>query len=272
MGKCIEKKAYLGREDLEELVIEEEIDQIGDWAFAGCRNLRRIVLPATVSEIGREIFKDSFALSMIAVCSREILQQSGIFPMLSKQEMILARLRADSFMHFPPVMPAEMIGTDPEKWVPTLTDRLLAFLIRPDDAGFVPFLASGEEDYEEGDAARELFMEKRRRAKCQAVVDRLLLDELLRDSTEIEEGVANVLSLTEKERAQFTEVLRSSDAACAVLAESRELLEETVKLYSGLGLLYPTAVTVLMSMIPQENIQLRSLCMRYTNKTRRFSL
>ncbi len=301
MDRCIEKKAYLGREDLTELVICEEIDGIGDWAFAGCRNLRRIALPETVSEIGRDIFKDSLSLSMIAVCSMEKLLSSGLFPMLSKQEAILARLRVDSFLHFPPSNPAEMIATDPAKWVPALTDRLSAFLIRPDDAGFVPFLASGEEDYEEGDAARGLFMEKRKRAKCQAAADRLMLDEVYRESAgnaEKAESTAEAVSLTgigerevgkvlqaekkeskieavlltDKESAQLAEVLKSSDAAYVVLAESRELLEESVKLYSKLGLLSPAAVTVLMTMIPQENIQLRSLCMRYTNKTKRFTL
>ena len=272
MNNCIEKKAYLGREDLTELVIEEGIEQIGDWAFAGCRNLRRIALPETVKQIGREIFKDDASLSMIAVCSVEQLQSSGFFPLLSKQEMILARLRADSFLHFPPSAVSEMIEIDPVKWVPTLDDRLSTFLIRPDDAGFVPFLASGEEDYEEGDAARQLFMEKRRRAKCKAALDRLLLDRCLQDAFTIEESADQAVLLEEKEREQLAEVLKTSDVAYGVLAESQELLEESVKLYSEMGLLNPAAVTVLLSMIPAENIQLRSLCMRYSNKTTRFTL
>lgn len=42
--------------DLESIRIPEGVVSIGDFAFSGCRNLRRVKLPQTLKSIGREAF------------------------------------------------------------------------------------------------------------------------------------------------------------------------------------------------------------------------
>lgn len=61
---AIESGALAGSE-IEEIVIPEGVTTIGDYAFYGCRNLKRVQLPQSLLSIGRGAFANCVSLSQI---------------------------------------------------------------------------------------------------------------------------------------------------------------------------------------------------------------
>ena len=61
----IGKKAFLSRKNIRELVLPATIESIGDWAFAYCGKLERVVLSGSVMEIGRLVFTNCGMLQRV---------------------------------------------------------------------------------------------------------------------------------------------------------------------------------------------------------------
>ena len=63
----IERKAFLSRKTLHTVTLPDTIEEIGDWAFAHCDNLREISLPGKDIRFGRAAFKNCGKLKRIMV-------------------------------------------------------------------------------------------------------------------------------------------------------------------------------------------------------------
>ncbi|MBQ9489094.1 MAG: leucine-rich repeat protein, partial [Lachnospiraceae bacterium] len=50
--KEIKKKQFMGEKSLRSYVIPMGTEEIGDWAFAGCRELVSVAIPVTVVRLG----------------------------------------------------------------------------------------------------------------------------------------------------------------------------------------------------------------------------
>ena len=56
----IEKLAFSGNSSLVNLTISENIEKIGDYAFKSCTNLKKVVLPSTLTSIGNGAFSGDY--------------------------------------------------------------------------------------------------------------------------------------------------------------------------------------------------------------------
>ena len=65
--RTVPKQTYFNREDLVDVVIEEGVIAIEDYAFSGCSNLKSIKLPNSLTEIGAGAFSDCGSLESINI-------------------------------------------------------------------------------------------------------------------------------------------------------------------------------------------------------------
>ena len=63
--KIITKKTFLSRKQLRKVVLPETVEEIGDWAFAYCTNLENVWLPKKEMKLGNRIFMECPAVRRI---------------------------------------------------------------------------------------------------------------------------------------------------------------------------------------------------------------
>ncbi len=74
----IAAKAYLSRKDIEELILSDRTERIGNWAFAHMKKLERLIVPCRELILGKEILKGCDALVHIGVRNRETQRMRAI--------------------------------------------------------------------------------------------------------------------------------------------------------------------------------------------------
>ncbi|MBO4514359.1 MAG: leucine-rich repeat protein, partial [Lachnospiraceae bacterium] len=146
-------------------VVPGEVRTIGDWAFAGCRELARIALPSGIERIGRDAFQGCDKLEEAFV-----YQSEGSFceeAARSEAERVGAGLLALALRYFPEA--SILLATMREggnSWTCAWDEACKKFLEEEDAVGFRPFLAGGEEDYEDAAKALEEHCRKKRLIKA----------------------------------------------------------------------------------------------------------
>ena len=65
--KLIKSEAFYGRTDLRSIVIPDSVTEIGYDAFSGCTGLTSIVIPDSVTKIGCDAFSGCTGLTSIVV-------------------------------------------------------------------------------------------------------------------------------------------------------------------------------------------------------------
>ena len=73
----IPKKAVLGNQKVDIIIIPYGTKCVEDWAFAHCTHLKEIWLPDTIKEFGRDVFLDDKALERIIVFSKKEENPNG---------------------------------------------------------------------------------------------------------------------------------------------------------------------------------------------------
>ncbi len=63
--KQIDPHQYEGRDDIEELIIADTVEVIGEAAFYGCSNLKKITWGERVHTIGRDAFYKCISLELL---------------------------------------------------------------------------------------------------------------------------------------------------------------------------------------------------------------
>lgn len=56
--RAVEKKAFLSRKNLRKVVLPEGLEEVGDWAFAYCTNLENVWLPKKRLKLGSRVFME----------------------------------------------------------------------------------------------------------------------------------------------------------------------------------------------------------------------
>ncbi len=235
------KKEYLGRSDLFDFVIPDGVTEIGDWAFADCSNLISVSIPASVHRIGRHIFSGCKRLQRIMV--------RGL-----KNGDCLQYLLAYAFREFdfPVATNALEIGAD--EWVEWLDVRLLSYLQSDDADGFTPFLAGGEEDYQDVRKAREEYCMEKRVRKFGFVSERLL--------------AAKAFPIRGAFASDFKKHLNTYIPCVDVLISMLSAVGERgllfMELYGELGILTKEVCQTLLKLVDVQDVELRSWLLQYT--------
>jgi len=236
MNMEIKKKQFLGDNSLRYYVVLQGVTAIGDWAFAGCKNLVWVAIPKSVEHIGREAFASCEKLEAV-YCYREAVEQ--------KEEQI-AELMAIALRFFPEATELMVSWWKGQStWMRAWDQACRRFLDRPDEEGFRPFLAGGEEDYEDEEAKREEYCQAKRLIKARVILKRLLVDE-------------------EEERSFWQGRLRENDMALELLRGHLKQPMLVVRIYEEAGILTRENCRVVLEMLPQENVELRSILLQRT--------
>lgn len=186
--KAMEKKTFLSRKQLRKVILPETIEEIGDWTFAYCTNLEYVWLPRKEMKLGSRIFmecpniKRIYAYELGTDRGRVGGKQTNGEGEESQRAALLAAsarmLDAEYLMY-----PAE-VGT--ESWIRKWDARMNAVMDEEDGEGYTKMILCGEEDY--GNSLEE-FVKNKRKSKVRLALLRLMnpiglsgeMEEKLRD-------------------------------------------------------------------------------------------
>ncbi|MBQ9234532.1 MAG: leucine-rich repeat protein [Lachnospiraceae bacterium] len=163
----VPKKALLGNRMVDIIFVPYGVKRIGDWAFAYCVRLKEIWLPDTIKDFGKEVFLDDMALEKIVVYSE---QEKGQMYYANED---ISELLAIAIKCFKKSEVYDFSNIYDESWLDWFDDNLITYIDETDEAGFNPFLAGGEEDYEDPENDIDFYMKKQREKKCGAILVRL---------------------------------------------------------------------------------------------------
>lgn len=236
----------MGDKSLRSYVIPKGTREIGEWAFAGCKALYHVAIPCSVEHIGRDAF---------ANCDQ--LKSASFYQESAEEEDALAGLMALALRYFKAddrLITARKNGQ--AAWLKLWDEACTMFLDSSDEEGFRPFLAGGEEDYEDEAQKREEYARAMRLRKARAIYERLLI---------LEDGESTSL---------FQKRFRENDMALELLLTG-ELgnQSQALRVYEDAGLLTRENCLMMLSRLPEESVELKALLLqRVATETPQFSL
>ena len=249
--QMISKKQFLGQKGLVSYVVPKGVTEIGDWAFARCRDLRWVAIPGGLKRIGKGAFAECDSLLEVFFYEGEWNGQGAGSP--GQKERMTAGLMAGAFRFFSDVQRLVSGERDPatdEARLAVWDELCVQFLKQPDETGFVPFLAGGEEDYADDGERLAGYCEEVRTVKAKLVYQRLLADRLCAETG---------LGLEADRKAFYQAYLRGNDRAVTVLMDLTGHFREAVELYEAAGLFEQENIGSLIARIPQDKVELRAL-------------
>ncbi len=163
----IGRKAFLSSKSVQEIILPDSIEEIGDWAFAHAEGLRRITVPRHTLTKGKELFLGCKSLEEIVLSGSEeemaLDKKDGIGRMLA-----LAVTDLHDYYLF---SPSEVRHPS---WVKRWDEQLLKLVCEDDLEGFQELWTCGEEDYEGAEYDIEVYPVEKRKAKLRMIYFRLL--------------------------------------------------------------------------------------------------
>ncbi len=173
----IAPKAYLSRKDIEELVLPDTIEEIGNWAFAHMKKLRKLVVPCREIRLGKEVFKGCDALEQVCIECRQtecVVNRRQEKEVADATYLLAAVLR---YIGAQDLVVPQLFAT--QDWFARVDTEFSAFLSGCDENGFNPMWFGGEEDYDDNDTNVEIYRRLRQKEKLSVAMCRLLHDAYL---------------------------------------------------------------------------------------------
>lgn len=170
----IEKKKYMGDKSLTGVVIASDVTAIAGWAFAYCEKLKTIWLPIGCNSIENTFILDVNNLRNVVVYDALL---EGYNAGIEEKRLLAIALKkwySGSSYDF------RLVGE--KSWYQEFDDNLSKYILEADSTGFNPFLAGGEEDYEDPLNDVEYYKETIRCDKCNVILERLMVPEHLQDN------------------------------------------------------------------------------------------
>lgn len=164
---CIDRKAFLSRKTLQEIILPDSIKEIGDWAFAHMEGLKKITIPRREFIRGKELFLGCKSLEEIMLLGTEEEQRQD---KKDGMEHILAA--AVTTLHDYFLFTPTEIRSD--AWMKRWDEQLLKLVHLDDLDGFQELWTCGEEDYEGKEYDIESYPVEKRKRKLRMIYFRLL--------------------------------------------------------------------------------------------------
>lgn len=179
--RAIAKKAFLSCKTLEEIILPDTIEEIGDWAFAHAESLYRVTIPRHEFVRGKELFLGCKRLHTVVLHGTRKQQQedeqNGIGYMLAAAATVL---------HAYPLLDPVRLGTT--EWVRSWDEKLMQLIHTDDLEGYEELWTCGEEDYEGKDYDIKSYPVEKRKMKVRMAYFRLLhpykISESIREALE----------------------------------------------------------------------------------------
>jgi hypothetical protein len=130
----IGRKSVLGKKQLRRVVLPAGIREVGDWAFASCSNLKTVTMPA--AELGKGAFLDCHKLEDLRLAGSESGDDEDTAALLA----YVARESDTGYLQ-----DLKLAGSG--DWLQKWDARLMKILREADQEGFSRQILCGEEDY-----------------------------------------------------------------------------------------------------------------------------
>lgn len=242
----IEKKAFLSCKTIQEIMLPNTIQEIGDWAFAHAEQLRSITVPLCYLNHGKELFLGCKRLKEIVLDGTEeekaIQIENGLGRMLAMAVTVLH----DYFLFSP-----KEVGT--EAWIKRWDEKLLDLIALDDLDGFEELWTCGEEDYEGKDYDIKSYPVEKRKMKLRIVYFRLL------HPYKISEQTSNTLK---KYLAMHTKGTQMPEAWDIIIEEHKEELEY-YKVFADAGGVTLDNFDLLLADTTKVSAEIKAFLLRY---------
>lgn len=244
---AIEKKAFFNVSGLYRIYLPRNLERIGDWAFAHCRDLEEIYFSRKEYELGKSLFMECAALKRICLTERENGDTGeevcrGFGSLLAS---VCGLLDAPYLF--------QTTKVDDEEWLALWDARMLTILHGDDMEGYTKLLLCGEEDYGSRENNPDYFLEQKRRRKVRMAFLRLLYDKGLAEANR-KELIGYLLSHTKG---------CESEEAWLVLKEEHGEDMEYISLFADMGCLTTDNFDALLLDLGAEHPQMKAFLMKY---------
>ena len=244
----IAKKAFLGCLKMTELVLPSTIRTIEDYAFASCKSLVSISMPRQVESLGNRVFHDLRSVKQIVFSdAEESLADISYLCAIMTQELSMDDVNAFCFA-----------GED--SWWERFDSSLLAFIKRLDEEGFSPFLAGGEEDYEDANNDINYYCRQRRIRKIICILERLLVEKNLSKDI-LDEYLMYLDSFVKKQMNNQNED-NEPDELTEVLLNGGQRTMNYYAMYEKYHLICQENIDQILAQIPDEQVELRGVLLK----------
>lgn len=238
----IGRKEFLSRKNLRKIIVPAGVTEVGDWAFAYCDNLHTAVFEGR-PVFGRAVFLECKGLRFLYL---------GTTPENadSESEAVAALLAAAvTVADAPYLLDAREAGS--AEWLQKWDARMQVILQSPDTEGYSKQVLCGEEDY--GSTDLSAYISNRRKWKVRLAFLRLLYP----------------LGLEQSMRQLLEDYLREHTKGCESEETWQVVLQEHgderlyYQLFADLGGITETNFDALLADVSEEKPELRAYLMRY---------
>lgn len=225
----IRKKEYLGNRGMRHVVVPPYVKNVEAWAFSHCKNLKTIWLPKQLKKIEAKVFDGCNGLQRIYVYENNSTEFDISKVYYYETEAALLAFGARYFLDdIPDGKLFDFSHIAEPVWYQWYDDRLRAYIEEPDEKGFMPFLAGGEEDYEDPDNNMETYCSRRQQEKIDGILKRLWAGEGIRHQETFISYIKNHQEATIKLLVKMRE---QSITGLSLLSRYNILTEDNIDLY-----------------------------------------
>lgn len=250
-NNLINKKEYLGRTDITQIIVPSKVLNIENWAFAQCTNLREIAIPITLDIMGKDVFLDCNRLEYIFFYGAKLVDEEKFFDNVKEQDRFLARMTSIAFLKFDEVELRDIKSVGTREWIGKWDKTCLEYINQPHGLKFSPFLAGGEEDYIDKENNYEYYCHMKRLEKVGVILTRLLSADVFTLNKDIEDKYIS-----------FLKGLMPDGESVQALVEAGDMANEFYKLYDRYEIINGDNIDIVLSATPEECVELKALLLR----------
>ena len=253
----IAKKAFFNTPGLYRIYLPDSLEEMGDWAFAHCRELEEVYIPQKEYVLGKALFMDCESLKRICLMPTsythvgygESEQMNAIRGFGSLLASVCGILDAGYLF--------QTTKVDDVEWLSLWDARMLTILREDDMEGYTKLLLCGEEDYGSRENNLDFFLGEKRKRKVRLAFLRLLYDK----------------ELAEDNKKELQEYLRNHTKNCnseetwLVLKSERGEDMAYINLFLELGCLTLENYDHALKDLGEEHPQMKAVFMRYKDET-----
>lgn len=175
----IAKKAFFNLQGVYRIYLPGTLEEIGDWAFAHCRDLEEVYLPRKEYVLGRALFMECHNLKRI--CLMNPKEKEAVEEKDAGRESIqgFGSLLASVCGILDAGYLFQTTRVDDKEWLALWDARMLSILNEDDMEGYTKLLLCGEEDYGSKENDLHFFLSEKRKRKVRLAFLRLLYDKEL---------------------------------------------------------------------------------------------
>lgn len=180
----ISSKAFLGKHQLEQLVLPSKTACIGDWAFAHMTGMKTLTIPAKDIVLGKQVFLNCPMLTEIKTLDPSVRNfdiNSGGNSDLQDPALPFYLAAVIMTLKNPLLFLPACAGG--QSWYEDFDKAVCHFLERPDDEGFEPVYLGWFEDEDVMATQYPKYIQKKRREKAALSLKRLRFPYALNDNS-----------------------------------------------------------------------------------------